>query len=68
MFIRLAVGLILFYFARFIPLWTENLFFKSGPDPVRKISRVKLRYSGLEHSDWVEIFDQPIRKLKSYLA
>ena len=35
----------------------------SGPDPIKTISRVKFCYSGLERSDWQEIFERALRKL-----
>ena len=33
---------------------TSKQRFKAGPDPVKTISRVKLRYADSERSDWTE--------------
>ena len=45
----------------------KNIHLGSAPeaDPFKKISLVKLRYVCSEHSDWLEIFEQPITMLKT---
>ena len=56
------------YFFKLWPKWNCTWPTKPGPDPIKKISCVKLRSACLEHFDWLEIFDQPIRKLKPSVA
>ena len=38
---------------------------QSGPNSIKKVSCIKFSYAGFQHSDWLEILDQPTRKLKT---